>query len=161
MTDEIQNLFQHIGQSAINSVPTDEWDAITLTIRAIRPYVEENVTYVHYAKQFVPKTFLIDDEDLDNSKQVTPSFERLRQLMYNEAPFRGAWYTAVMTITSEGKFDTEFEYEQKPKFDHMPVPEAFAQDFAHFPRNEESTPDWLKEIVEKHGLSYHEPEPLS
>ncbi|UOQ74805.1 hypothetical protein MUN79_13600 [Hymenobacter cellulosilyticus] len=92
---------------------------------------------------------------------MTPSFEKLRQLMYEEAPFRGAWYSAVMTITAEGKFDTEFEYEQKPKFDYMPVPEAFAQDFEHFPRNEESTPDWLKEIVQQFGLSYHEPEPLS
>ncbi len=161
MTDEIQELFQHIGQLAFNSVPTEEWDTITLSVRAIRSYVEENVTYSHEEKQFIPKTFIIEDDDFEYDKQTTPSFERLRQLMYNEAPFRGAWYTAVMTITKAGKFDTEFEYEKKPQFDYMPVDEAFAQDFEHFPRNEESTPAWLKEIVEKHGLTYHEPKPLA
>lgn len=81
--------------------------------------------------------------------------------MYDEAPFRGAWYTAVMTVTHDGKFDTAFEYEEKPAFDHKPAPEAYALDFQHFPRNEESTPDWLKEIVQQHGLTYHEPEPLA
>lgn len=161
MTDNIQNLFQHIGQLAIDSVPTDEWDTIIITVRALRSYVEENVTYMHHEKQFVPKTFIIKGKHLPYEERSTPSFERLRQLMYNEAPFRGAWYTAVMTITKEGTFNTEFDYDQKADFDYMPVEEAFAQDFEHFPRNEESTPEWLKEIVQKHGLKYHEPEPLA
>lgn len=160
MTDDIQDLFQHIGQLAVDSVP-DEWDAIIITIRAIRPYVEENVTYAHKEKQFIPKTFLIEDDELEYDEQVTPSFERLRQLMYNEAPFRGAWYTAVMTITSAGKFDTEFDYDNKPAFDYDSEDEGYARDFEHFPRNEESTPEWLKEIVQKYGLEYHQPEPLA
>ncbi|MCB2409394.1 immunity protein YezG family protein [Hymenobacter lucidus] len=161
MTDEIQNLFQHIGQLAVDSVPASEWDMVTVTIRAIRSYVEENVVYVHKEQQPVPKTFIINDRGLEYAERTTPSFEKLRQLMYDEAPFRGAWYTAVMTITHDGKFNTEFEYEEKPKFDHMPVPEAFAQDFERFPRNEESTPDWLKDIVQQSGLHYHKPEPLA
>ena len=161
MTDEIQELFQHIGQLAFNSAPTEEWDTITLTVSAIRSYVEENTAYTHAEKQFIPKTFIIEDDDWEYDKQSTPSFERLRQLMYNEAPFRGAWYTAVMTVTHDGKFDTDFEYEEKPAFDFMPVDKAFAQDFEHFPRTEESTPEWLKEIVQAHGLQYHEPEPLA
>ncbi|WP_052732877.1 immunity protein YezG family protein [Hymenobacter terrenus] len=161
MTDEIQSLFQHIGQLAFNSVPTDEWDIITITVRAILPYVEENVTYTHKEKQFVPKAFLINDDDLDYDEQATPSFERLRQLMYNEAPFRGAWYTAVMTITNDGKFDTEFDYDKKPSFDYESEDAEYAKDFEHFPRNEESTPDWLKDIVQKHELKYHEAEPLA
>lgn len=160
MTDEIQELFQHIGQLAFDSVPTEEWDVIKIEIKAVRSFVERMVYYLHDTKQFVPKTFGMKDKHLEYDFRTTPSFERLRQLMYDEAPFRGAWYTAVMTITHDGKFNTEFEYEEKPKFDHLPVPEAFAQDFAHFPRNEESTPDWLKEIVQQHDLAYHTPEPL-
>jgi hypothetical protein len=160
VTDEIQNLFQHIGQLAVNSVPTDEWDVIKIEIKAVRSFVERMVYYLHHEKQAVPKTFGIKDKHLDYDTRTTPSFELLRQLMYNEAPFRGAWYTAVMTITKAGKFDTEFEYEEKPQFDYMPVDDAFAQDFEQFPRYEESTPEWLKEIVQKHGLRYHEPEPL-
>ena len=161
MTDEIQELFQHIGQLAFASVPTDKWDTIKLTIRAIQPYVEEDVAYQHAEEQFVPKLFLIEDDDLGDYEQVTPSFERLRQLMYNEAPFRGAWYTAVMTITHDGKFTTDFEYDKKPVFRYESSDEEYVRDFRHFPRNEASTPEWLKEIVRKHGLVYHEPAPLA
>jgi len=161
MTDEIQNLLQHIGEIAFNSLPSEDWNTITLTVRAITSYVELNAQYVHHEKQFTPVTFFLEDDHLDYEEQTAQSFEKLRQLMYNEAPFRGAWYTAVMTISQEGKFDTEFEYNQKPAFDHKPVPKAYALDFQHFPRNEAITPDWLKEIVQQHGLAYHEPEPLA
>ena len=161
MTDEIQELFQHIGQLAVDSVPTDKWDTITLTVRAILPYAEEDIAYQHAEEQFVPKFFLIEDDDLEDEEQVTPSFERLRQLMYNEAPFRGAWYTAVMTVTHDSKFTTDFDYDNKPEFKYESGDDEYARDFEHFPRNEESTPEWLKEIVRKHGLQYHEPEPLT
>lgn len=161
MTDEIQALLQHIGQLAFNSLPAGQWDAITLTVRAITSYVELNATYMHQEKQFVPVTFFVDDDHLDYDEQTAPSFEKLRQLMYNEAPFRGAWYTAIMKIIDQGKFDTDFDYGNKPKFDHEPVEEAYVLDFQQFPRNEESTPEWLKEIVQRHGLQYHAPEPLS
>jgi hypothetical protein len=160
MTDNIQDLIQHIGQLAFNSLPSGQWNIITLTVRAITSYVELNASYIHHEKQFVPVTFFLEDDHLDYEEQTAQSFEKLRQLMYNEAPFRGAWYTAVMSITDQGRFDTDFEYEERPKFDHKPVEEAYVLDFQHFPRNEESTPAWLKEIVQKHGLKYHVPEPL-
>ncbi|MCB2409396.1 hypothetical protein [Hymenobacter lucidus] len=161
MTDEIQELFQHIGQLAVDSVPTDEWDTITIEVKAIRSFVERTVSYSHREKQPAPKTFGIKDKGLDYDLRTTPSFERLRQLMYDEAPFRGAWYTAVMRISENGEFDTEFDYEQKPAFDYEASPEEYSVDFEHFPRNEESTPDWLKDIVQQFGLHYHEPEPLA
>ena len=160
MNDNIQNLLQHIGELAFNSIADDEWQWVKLESKVIRSYAELDVSYLNEGKNLEPKFILVNDRSLEYSKRVSPSFERLRQLMYEEAPYRGAWYTAVMTITSDGKFATEFEYEEKPKFKYSPVSEAFAQDFEHFPRNEESTPDWLKQIVEQHGLSYHEPEPL-
>lgn len=67
----------------------------------------------------------------------------------------------MLTVNHDGKFDTEFEHEQQPAFDHKPVPKAYALDLQYFKCNEESTPDWLKEIVQQHGLAYHEPEPLA
>jgi len=161
MTDDIQNLLQHIGQLAYNNVPTDEWDTITVTIKALVTYVEQDVSYVHQEKQFVPETFLIEDDELEYDEQTTPSFEQLRQLMYDEAPFRGAWHTAIMTITKDGKFNTEFDYENKPEFEYESGDDEYARDFQHFPRNEASTPNWLKEVVQKYGLKYHEPEPLA
>ena len=161
MTDDIQDLLQHIGQLGFNSLPDEKWNTIILTVRAIAPYAELNASYVHNEKQFVPLTFFIKDRHLEYDEQAAHSFEKLRQLMYDQAPFRGAWYTAVMTITSNGKFDTEFEYDNKPAFDYESEDEGYVRDFQHFPRNEDSTPDWLKEIVQQHGLAYHEPEPLS
>ena len=161
MTDNIQEMIQHIGQLALNSISDNKWEWVKLESKAIRSYAEFDVSYLNEEKNLVPKFILLNDRELDYDERASPSFEKLRQLMYNEAPFRGAWYTAVMTVTSVGKFDMEFEYEAKPKFKYLPVDEAFAQDFQHFPRNEESTPDWLKEIVQKHGLKYHEPEPLA
>jgi len=160
MTDDIQNILTHIGELAFNSVTPEQWEVIKLKTRVITSYLELNASYVHSEKQFVPATFFMNDRHLEYDDRTAHSFEKLRQLMYDEAPFRGAWYTAVMTITKEGKFDTEYDYNTKPAFDHQPVPEAYALDFKHFPRNEESTPDWLKEIVQQHGLAYHKPEPL-
>jgi hypothetical protein len=89
MTDEIQDLFQHIGQLAVDSVPTEEWEVIKLEIKAIRSFVERMVSYTHSEKQFVPKTFGMKDKHLEYDNRTTPSFERLRELMYDEAPFRG------------------------------------------------------------------------
>ena len=161
MTNDIQNLLQHIGQLALASVPTDEWDTTTIVVKALVTYVEQDVAYVHQEKQFVPETFLIEDDELEYDEQATPSFERLRQLMYDEAPFRGAWYTASMIITKDGKFNTEFDYDNKPELEYESGDDEYARDFQHFPRNEASTPEWLKEIVRKHGLVYHEPAPLA
>ncbi len=135
MTDEIQNLFQHIGQLAVDSVPTDEWNVITVKVKALLTYVELDVTYMHHEKQFVPKTFLIKHKHLEYDERTTPSFERLRHLMYNEAPFRGAWYTATMTITDDGKLDTEFDYDNKPEQEYKSEDAEYARDFEHFPRN--------------------------
>jgi hypothetical protein len=161
MTDEIQDLFQHIGQLAVDSVPTEEWEVIKLEIKAIRSFIERMVFYTHSEKQFVPKTFGMKDKHLEYDNRTTPSFERLRELMYDEAPFRGAWYTAVMTITRTGQFDTEFDYDTKPAFDYEQEDAGYARDFERFPRNEESTPAWLQAIVQAHGLAYHVPEALS
>lgn len=161
MTDDIQETLQHIGQLAFSSISDDKWEWVKLESKVIRSYAELDVSYLNKEINLVPKFILLTDRKLDYDERASPSFEKLRQLMYDEAPFRGAWYTAVMTITSAGKFDTEFEYEAKPKFKYPPVDEAFAQDFQHFPRNEGSTPEWLKGIVQKHGLAYHEPESLA
>ncbi len=47
-----------------------------------------------------------------------------------------AWYTAVFTLTPDGKFKFDFDYDHLPAFDIMPDPEDWLDEFKHYPRPE-------------------------
>ncbi len=153
MTDNIQDLIRHLGQLAVAHVPSADWETITVVSRNLVTFGELDASYLAgpFSK---PVFYLIEDDDLDYEEQATPSFEQLRRLMHGEAPFKGAWYTAELRITRNGDFNIEFEYDE-PSFSIDVPEEDFVADFQEFPRDEESTPPWLKEIVQRNGLAYH------
>lgn len=82
-----------------------------------------------------------------SSLSVRKLLRELRALMYQENI--GTWFTAAITIDGSLKYETEFDYDSEPEFTPPIGPGSFAQDMKHFPRDEEHTPDWLREKLEQ------------
>ncbi len=57
-----------------------------------------------------------------------------------------AWYTAVFTLTPDGKFKFDFDYDHLPAFDIMPSPDKWLDEFKHYPRPElqAQIQDWIE-----------------
>jgi hypothetical protein len=60
-----------------------------------------------------------------------------------------AWYTAVFTLTPDGKFKFDFDYDRLPAFDIMPDPQDWLDEFKHYPRPELQAQirDWIDGTV--------------
>lgn len=152
MTPEIQTFFQEIGQVAVESAP-DNWTSIQLIKRSLHTYSELDVLfYGTWGEQ--PKQTGLKDKHLPAGKRTTNKIDALRQVMYNQDPALGAWYTFTMTIDKEGNFDTKFDYDTLPKWDDQPVEEQYAEDFKQFPRKSDTIPAWLKPMLLKFNGKY-------
>lgn len=84
---------------------------------------------------------------------VLPLIDELRRVMYQ--PGKGAWFSARWTITnSSGNGDkisanVAFNYDDEPIWRRPAHPGLYALDLEAFPRDEESTPDWLRQKVDE------------
>ncbi|MEU6133318.1 agglutinin cell wall attachment protein [Nocardioides sp. NPDC047086] len=82
---------------------------------------------------------------------VIPLIEELRQVMYR--PGRGTWLSGQWTITDiDGNgekisADASFNRDDEPLWRRAVNPEMYALDLEAFPRDQESTPDWLRQKV--------------
>ncbi|MFG1813485.1 hypothetical protein ACGFIF_06960 [Kribbella sp. NPDC049174] len=120
---------------ALTAELPDGWREVGATYRATAPYAELDAEVV------LPS---------GESAQVDPlpeglesHFETLRLQMYQ--PGKGAWLTARVTITPEGRFSTDFDYESEPAWS-IPVDVGiYVADLAEFPREDQYIPDWLRE----------------
>ncbi|MEU4191947.1 immunity protein YezG family protein [Kribbella sp. NPDC026611] len=69
-------------------------------------------------------------------------FEELRREMYQ--PGKGTWLTARITITADGHFATDFDYDSVPDWS-MPVDERiYTEDLSTFTRDPENVPVWMR-----------------
>ena len=102
---------------------------MTAVYRATAPYAELDATVDGVQLEQLP-------EALENS------FVTLRQQMYQ--PGKGAWLTATITVTADGHFATDFDYDHEPAWS-IPVDAGiYAADLAEFPREPQYVPDWLR-----------------
>jgi len=69
-------------------------------------------------------------------------FETLRRQMYQ--PGKGTWLTARITITPDGHFATDFDYEREPGWSIPVNDDVYAADLAEFPRDDQHVPPWLR-----------------
>ncbi|MDC7120242.1 hypothetical protein OMK64_01680 [Cellulomonas fimi] len=63
----------------------------------------------------------------------------LRSRMYR--PGLGAWYTATIRVTPDGRITADFDYDHEPTYEF--APDSWRRDAERFPRTPENTPDWL------------------
>jgi len=82
---------------------------------------------------------------------VIPLIDELRRVMYR--PGRGAWFSGHWDITNSDGIGEKiaanawFNRDDEPLWRRAVHPELYARDLEAFPRDEESTPDWLRQKV--------------
>jgi len=52
-------------------------------------------------------------------------------------------------VREDGEFRIEYDYDNKPKFEMEVDDSDYVLDNEEFPRDKESTPDWLNDILLK------------
>jgi hypothetical protein len=122
---------------ALTAQLPDGWREVSATYRATAPYAELDAEMIGSSGQ--PAQVDPLPEGLESH------FETLRLQMYQ--PGKGAWLTARITITPEGHFSTDFDYENEPAWSIPVNPDIYATDLSEFPREHQYTPDWLSEKV--------------
>jgi hypothetical protein len=105
------------------------WHQVTGVYRSTTSYAELDAT--------------VDGVQLDPLPEgLEDHFEQLRREMYQ--PGKGTWLTAQVSVTADGHFATDFNYDNEPAWS-IPVDTAiYAADLAAFPRDAEHTPEWLR-----------------
>ena len=110
------------------------WREVTAVYRATASYAELDATVVGPGGE--PTQLESLPEGLENF------FETLRQQMYQ--PGKGAWLTARITVTADGHFSTDFDYDHEPDWS-IPVDAGiYSADLAEFPRDDQYIPSWLR-----------------
>jgi hypothetical protein len=121
-----------IARALVEDLPAG-WREVSAVYRATTSYAELDATLVDDA----------GERQLDTLPEgLEDHFEELRREMYQ--PGKGTWLTAKLTITSAGRFATDFDYDTKPDWS-IPVDEGiYAADLSAFPRDAENTPGWMR-----------------
>jgi hypothetical protein len=73
----------------------------------------------------------------ENGEDITLKAKELREELYKLSPNKGAWYTGIISVTNEGKFKVDFDYDEKPEFKYEPSPDKFIDDLNTFPRDKD------------------------
>ncbi|RIT42402.1 hypothetical protein [Mycobacteroides abscessus] len=68
------------------------------------------------------------------------AFKRLRELMAGQG--RGAWLSATLTATPDGKCSFDYNYDIRPNWTVQPTDETYIEDLKAFPRPDELVPGW-------------------
>jgi hypothetical protein len=132
MANEMETL-DTIGRALVADLPSG-WRSVTATYLATVAYAEFDAD-------------LIGADGVEDQVDPLPDgleneFETLRRQMYQ--PGKGAWLTARLTITPDGHFETDFDYDDEPAWSMQPYDEVYAADLAEFPREEQYIPGWLR-----------------
>jgi hypothetical protein len=143
--ENINVIIEEIAQTVFDNVPVDKWNNVLVEVAMLTTYVELTATY--YINDVRGKSFDANYEGAPDDKSIDNLFIQLRKEMYALTPGKGAWYNATMTLTEEGKFKMQYDYDNKPNFEMIPDDEEYIIDTKEFPRDGSSTPAWLSEIV--------------
>jgi len=145
--DAISQLITAIAQISYDNLPVEDgWEKYEIKVFSLRKMVQLKATYIENGGQVIS----FDPEyegPLNRDQDLTFLFMDLRKEMYDLAPGKGAWFTCLITVFSDGKFDTQFNYDDKPMFSYEPTNDKYADDLKTFPRAADLVPEWLKEKI--------------
>lgn len=99
-----------------------------------------------YFSNGIEKSFNPDYSDSSYGDKIDNLLEQLRAEMYELSPEQGTWFSAKCTITKEGDFEMEYNYDHEPSLDTEDM--EYKKDFKRFPRSENKIPAWLKKRLE-------------
>jgi hypothetical protein len=117
-----------IARALVADLPAG-WREVTAVYRATTSYAELDAT--------------VDGSQVDPLPEgLEDHFEQLRREMYQ--PTKGAWLTAKLSITSDGHFATDFDYDTEPDWSIAVDESIYPEDLSVFPRDEAHTPGWMR-----------------
>ena len=133
-------LQEQIGQGMLAAAPAG-WQELRMT-----------VVQVGKSGQRLHRVVLASGEEhgrWSTPMSVGKAMRELRRLTYQSG--KGAWYTAVVTVTPSGSISFDLDYDSEPQWDVDVVPETYVEDLEMYPRDEEHRPAWLREKLRLAG----------
>ncbi|GAB3762995.1 antitoxin YezG family protein [Microlunatus parietis] len=128
--ENLDKALQTIGSGMAQAGPPG-WKNARLTISAVASLIRAKMAYE------------LDDGSLDTSTGIDGYTQLacgdLRTSMYREGS--GTWYNATFTLTSDGRLETDFDYDNPP-FDGDYEAELLEDDQERYPRSQENLPAW-------------------
>jgi hypothetical protein len=126
-----------IARALVADLPAG-WRQVSATYRSTAPYAELDATVTGpVGEQAQVGPLPADLEDL---------FEALRDSMYQ--PGKGAWLTATITVTAEGRFNTDFDYDTEPAWTIPVTPDTYTAELAEYPRADQYIPHWMRKHLD-------------
>lgn len=142
-------LVQEIARdTALEASRGGDWDSLLLTVRSLAPYDETQLGITRPSGE---------DRSLLPPRDTSKLIDELRDVMYR--PNAGTWFSMELTVTRQdgrGKVDVSFNYDEMPAWSDFPASIMFVQDLRRYPRDDEHTPGWLREQVERAQVEYPE-----
>lgn len=91
-----------------------------------------------------------DAEGRDRGDDLPQGVSRLCGTLKNGMyrPGAGTWFTMTFTLSADGTYTTGFDYDGEPEVADF-RPEHYAKEVAHFPRDPEHMPGWLKTALDR------------
>ena len=77
--------------------------------------------------------------------EATLALRKLRSASYRDGV--GTWFGVVAQALPDGRFTTEYDYDNEPTWPHPIDPVTYVNDLKKFPREEQHRPAWLKQKV--------------
>jgi len=129
-----------IATKLFHAVPERNWKTAEFVYRQISQYSSITGRYEDDSGEILA--------DVDTGYAIN-AFGTLREDMAARNENGHAWYTAVVTLTPDGKFKFDFDYDSLPAFDISPSPEDFKEEFQKFPRPElqAQVQDWMDGLL--------------
>ena len=136
MADDTSNEMRTIDAIArgLTADLPEGWREVTATYLATAPYAELDATVIG------PSGGQTQLDPLPEG--LEGHFDTLRLQMYQ--PGKGAWLTARITVTADGRFSTDFDYDTEPEWSIPVSSDIYTADLAEFPREDQHIPDWLR-----------------
>ncbi|SHX67308.1 Uncharacterised protein [Mycobacteroides abscessus subsp. abscessus] len=125
-------------------------DAQTAVVRALfesLPHGRWSSCKVEYlqAGSFAESRVVLTDtagtsELVESPIAMIMAFKKLRELMASQG--RGAWLSATLTATTDGKCAFDYDHDARPNWTVQPSDQSYIADLEKFPRPAELVPAW-------------------
>jgi len=125
-----------IATKLFHAVPEKKWKLAEFVYQEITGFAALTGRYEDESGEILA--------DVD-TRYAMDAFGTLREDMAARNENGHAWYTAVVTLTPDGKFKFDFDYDSLPAFDIVPDPDDFKEEFQKYPRPElqAQVQDWM------------------
>ncbi|NCT91016.1 hypothetical protein GXB85_08660 [Cellulomonas sp. APG4] len=132
------DLQQTIGREFLSTVPRSGWVTGVVTYRQVGNAFQAEASATDEAGQHVGGS---------TTMPMIRAFRGLRAALAQ--PGKGAWFTAVLTLTPEGRMSFDFDYDSEPAWQPSKAVGHYLEEWEEFPRAPEHTPAWLAERLEQ------------